>query len=177
MSKLMLHLRRGQKGASKLYRLPRAALLAGIAGVVLLAVSPTAGAAVMASPAPAHQHFQGPHQITCTPEARADHVHYSKGDASGHGSWDLGDCVGDSFATVTIQLQERLSGVWRNKGALGIKLSVSPGGGAGRRATARAKCKNRKKTHWRSVVGVVVFGLSEGIDTIHSPNVVVACRT
>jgi hypothetical protein len=112
----------------------------------------------------------------CQPIAKADHVHPSAGDASGHGWWEEGTC-NSAGATVGIALWM----LWTSDGrwhemASNIRGGIRPGGGSGGntgRVTARAHCKDSSKRTWYSVATVVVTG---GDDEFTSAKQSIGCR-
>ena len=76
----------------------------------------------------------------CIFKTVGDYVHVSSSafEASGHGWWVNGNCNA-TLAVVTVQLQQYYSdGSWRNAGTVG-RATVRSGGGAGNRATGRAR--------------------------------------
>lgn len=99
---------------------------------------------------------------TCTPYSGKDNPHYSTGDVSGHGWWDIGNCYGASTAHVYNCLYEFYTdNSWRQK-ACSPKWQLRPGGGSGNRTTARARCNPTSDyISWRNHVDVDVDGRSD----------------
>ena len=77
--------------------------------------------------------------------------------ASGHGWWYWIDCD-YPLAVVTTQLQILRNGVWFNVGSADA-VTVAPGGGAGKRATARVTCVSTATSQWRSITDTDVIGI------------------
>ncbi|MGN9912213.1 hypothetical protein ACTMTJ_32205 [Phytohabitans sp. LJ34] len=77
--------------------------------------------------------------------------------ASGHGWWYWIDCD-YPLAIVTTQLQILRNGSWVNVGSAD-SVTVPPGGGAGKRATARVTCTTVLVSQWRSVTDTDVIGI------------------
>lgn len=104
-----------------------------------------------------------------------DRVHLSGSEASGHGWWINIDCP-PALGRVTVQLQEFIGHAWRNVGTVGEK-TVRAGGGRGKRATARAQCRSRSLTSWRSVIDVDLIDLPDDPDKTVTPSTKLRCRS
>lgn len=107
--------------------------------------------------------------------ANGDKVHYSSSDnsvLSGHGWWVKLSGAGTK-ARVTVWLQQRKGG-WKPV-AKDVK-TVKPGGGRGKRATAREKCGSRKTTAWRSVIDVDIIGVNDSPEKAYTKTVRKKCR-
>jgi hypothetical protein len=77
---------------------------------------------------------------------------------------------------VCITLQENLSGTWYDKAGPNC-ASIPPGGGSGKRVTARKACSSTKSTYWRSYVTVSTSGgKGYGSDSTYTPEQDIACR-
>lgn len=101
-----------------------------------------------------------PQAVLCHFETHGDWVHISgtlPRAASAHGWWNNIDCKATK-ADVTVQLQIEMDGKWKNVGEPG-KATVLPGGGGGKRATARVNCVNQDQNMWRSWVDVDLVGV------------------
>lgn len=111
----------------------------------------------------------------------ADNVHISSSafEASGHGYWtttNTPSCQART-ATITVQLQQYYSdNSWRNAAAKGKATGVRPGGGAGRRATGRAKCYTSTQVTWRSIVDVDIEGYVDGSTVAVARANTIGCR-
>lgn len=97
--------------------------------------------------------------LACTPYSGKDNPHYSSGDVSGHGWWDIGGCSGATTAHVFNCLYEWYTdNSWRQK-ACSSRVQLRPGGGSGNRTTARARCNPTSGyISWRNHVDVDVDG-------------------
>lgn len=93
-------------------------------------------------------------------ETHGDNVHYSGSEISGHGWWINRGCP-TSTAVVTVRLQAFYSdGVWRTVNT--AQSTVTSGGGAGRRATARALCRGAGGPFsFRTIVDVDLVGVND----------------
>lgn len=108
---------------------------------------------------------------------RGDYVHISSTafEASGHGWWINVNCP-TQWALVTVQLQQQPSnGRWQNAGTVG-RATVRSGGGAGNRATGRARCSGGDLTAWRSIVDVDLIGLQDDPTPRITPVRYLRCR-
>ncbi len=95
---------------------------------------------------------------------RGDRPHVSSTpppEMSAHGWW-VRFSGPATRAKVTIQLQQRTGGGYVNVGRRGVQI-VGPGGGAGNRATARARCHVYKGGlyTYRSVIDVDIIGFND----------------
>lgn len=82
----------------------------------------------------------------------------------------------ESYGYVCITLQENLSGTWYDKAGSNC-ASIPPGGGSGKRVTARKACSSTKSTYWRSYVTVSTSGgKGYGSDSTYTPEQDIACR-
>lgn len=90
--------------------------------------------------------------LNCRPWLDADMPHISgdgSGELSSHGFWLQGRCR-DKRGTIAIHLQAYFNDhIWRSRGIMGF-ATVLPGGGAGKRATARVQCVSPKPVSWRA---------------------------
>jgi hypothetical protein len=111
----------------------------------------------------------------CQPIAAGDHVHYSGGDASGHGWWYQGSCGGYSGSLVSVTLYEEIRNKWVEK-AENTRENTRPGKGSANRVTARAKCRSSARSFWYSQVSVVVGGEVYGGDDASTPAQWVDCH-
>ncbi len=98
----------------------------------------------------------------CRPIARPDRPHRSGADVSGHGYWERGTCSGDKATVYNCLYQysgldARGRRTWTQK-ACSSKVTVAPGGGRGKRSTARVQCRSSAVTSWRNHVDVDVHG-------------------
>ena len=103
--------------------------------------------------------------LGCTPYSGKDDPHYSKGDVSGHGWWDKGDCDNDRANVYNCLYEYYTDATWRQK-ACSKKKKLKPGGGSSNRTVARAECDDRQLTSWRNHVDVDVTG---EVDTGEKP--------
>lgn len=78
---------------------------------------------------------------------RADDVHISGADVSGHVFWEL---VLGSSRKIEVQASLRAKTSWFGYSTMAVseRKSVWPGGGRGKAAVARFKCKSTKMTQW-----------------------------
>lgn len=115
------------------------------------------------------------------PGARAglgDRVHVSSTPpppTSAHGWWRR--ITGPAqFARVTVQIQQRYKGGFVNVGRCDVR-GVRSGGGAGRRATARARCHHYRggRFIYRSVVDVDLLGHRDTPEKLRTDIVVSGC--
>lgn len=114
--------------------------------------------------------------LNCKPDLRADRPHIStfdkSGDLSSHGYWNPGRCR-DKRAPIVIHLQAYFTDhTWKSRGTLGTAL-VRPGGGAGKRATARAHCVTPQPVTWRT--WAVIHTPSGGIASKYSVTATLPC--
>ncbi|HEX3733496.1 MAG TPA: hypothetical protein VHU91_11330 [Mycobacteriales bacterium] len=91
-----------------------------------------------------------------------DDPHLSGGDVSAHGWWKENHGPA-THADVTVRLQIKRGNSWAYVGKTG-KARVTVGGGRGKRATGRAKCKNTNNHQWRSIVDVDIVGYADPPD-------------
>lgn len=114
--------------------------------------------------------------LLCVFTTHGDYVHISSSafEASGHGWWVNGNCNA-TYAVVTVQLQQKIGGQWRNAGPAG-KATVRSGGGSGNRATGRAACNSSTVTEWRSIVDVDLVGVLDDPGKLVTPTRTLACR-
>lgn len=151
-----------------------------LAGAVLAVASstcaPSAAAASQVEEARASQTLVPVRAGLCGFVTRGDYVHVSSSawEASGHGWWVNINCRATT-AIVTVQLQQRVGGEWRDAGTAG-KATVRSGGGAGSRATGRALCHTSDPTEWRSVIDVDVLDVLDPPDTLITGGRTVRCR-
>lgn len=115
-----------------------------------------------------------PQAIGCTPGSGRDNPHPSSGDVSGHGWWTKGTCTADTAHVYNCLYEYYTDGSFRQK-ACSETVQVGPGGGRGKRSTARATCSSTLTTTWRNHVDVDVDGQ---IDTGEQPYnaATIACR-
>jgi hypothetical protein len=138
-------------------------LAAGVTIVILLGVFGSTGAVAQTS--------------LCGFWTRGDNAHISSTafEASAHGWWINVNCNAQ-VAVVTVELQQQYSDRgWRAIGTVG-RSTVKSGGGAGNRATARARCVSRDRTQWRSVVDVDVIGVADDPRKYKTPVRTLSCR-
>lgn len=95
---------------------------------------------------------------------RGDYVHVTRGEASAHGWWEKGTCAA-KLARVRVQLQQHDGKRWRNVGRPGDN-TIPPG--TGKRANARAKCKNANPSRWRIIVDVDLVGQADSPDKLYT---------
>lgn len=117
--------------------------------------------------------------VTCRFEQVADRVQVvADGDGPrmvrARGSWRNGTCP-PGQAVVTVQLQAKQEGSWRDVGNPGVaRVSSHRAGSAA--ATDGQECEGRGWTQWRSVTDVDLVGHSDDPDPLISPAVRLACR-
>lgn len=103
---------------------------------------------------------------SCDYETDGDYPHRSGTDVSAHGWWHRYSASCPTYADVTVWLQQYWCDAWGCRWitrATGSKR-VLPGGGSGRRATARKYCDTSQYTGWRNVVDVDLVGVSDPAD-------------
>lgn len=113
----------------------------------------------------------------CAFLVRGDDVHISSSafEASAHGWWVNLTCPTGTRAVVTVQLQQHSNGAWRNVGTRG-RATVSSGGGAGNRATGRARCSSNQRTAWRSVIDVDLVGIIDDPSKLTTRTTNINCK-
>lgn len=116
----------------------------------------------------------------CIYDTRVDNPHTSSGDVSVHGWWAVAeDSTCPSNAKVTTVLQ----GVWCDfwvgacwwEQAKSNKGEIRPGGGGGKRVTARVECETTKETGFRGVADVDLPGRDPS-NKAYSPPMDLPCR-
>ena len=99
----------------------------------------------------------------CTYDTRVDNPHTSSGDVSVHGWWEV---VGNSTCPSRAKVTTVLQGVWCDswvgecwwKEAARNADDIRPGGGRGKRVTARRACETTEATGFRGVADVDLPG-------------------
>lgn len=113
----------------------------------------------------------------CGFEQKADKPHIASSAGAravhSHGYWLKGDCKATK-ATVTIHLQKKINGWWVDVGTEG-KGDYKPGGGRGKRATARYECKGHASTTYRAWVDVDLYGYFDTPNRAHSVEATLDC--
>lgn len=151
-----------------------------LSAVLVVASAPLMPAPAVAAAAPGlsnrYETFTPARAGICGFETRGDYVHLSSSvwEASGHGWWVNINCNATT-AVVTVQLQQRIDGEWRDAGTAG-KATVRSGGGAGHRATGRATCHSSTVTEWRSVIDVDVVSVLDPPNTLTTGGRNIRCR-
>lgn len=80
-------------------------------------------------------------QIGCTPVSGRDNPHPSRGDVSGHGWWDKGNCSNDRANVYNCLYEWYTDNTWRQK-ACSSTEEVWLGGGSANRTVARSLCQH-----------------------------------
>lgn len=113
--------------------------------------------------------------LNCHPRLFADKPHISRdgsGQLSSHGTWESGLCR-DKRGSIAIHLQAFFSDhTWRSRGVMGFS-TVRPGGGAGKRATARVQCLSPKPVSWKA--WAVIHTPSGGTASKYSNGTTINC--
>ncbi len=113
--------------------------------------------------------------LNCRPGLWADTPHISSdgsGQLSSHGTWTSGRCR-DKRGTIAIHLQAYFSDhIWRSRGIMGF-ATVRPGGGGGKRATARVHCMAPKRVSWKA--WAVIHTPSGGTASKYSNGTTLSC--
>lgn len=116
-------------------------------------------------------HAAGIRLGTC--RSRADYVHVTRGEASGHAWWErIGKNCNVSKSVVTIRLQAQKNGRWVNVTS-NQKSTIGPG--TYKRANARKACQGATRTTWRSAYEVDYLGVIDPVQWHYSPAVTIPC--
>ena len=103
------------------------------------------------------------------------HIDTNPLEASVHGWWqDKEKNFVGKKAKVVVELQYKKNGRWKTV-ATGSKDKIYSGGGRGKRANARIKCKSRNMGTWRSKVDVDIIGVWDSPGKTTSPEQKRAC--
>ena len=104
--------------------------------------------------------------IGCTPGNGADNPHYTAPDVSGHGAYIKGTCTNNTARVYNCLYEWYTDNTWRQK-ACSTTVTVTAGGGAGNRPSARRACDSiSRNISWRNHEDVDVIG---EIDTSDKP--------
>ena len=163
-------------------RRPARVLIAGAAGVLFLAALGGLGAdAVQAGPAaqprpvdrtPRVVSDWASATVSCNFKQIGDPVRLTGGPGSvaiAPGGWSQGNCP-VARAEVSVQLQARHDGEWRDIGDAGTAVVKS-----GERARATFVCHNSRPTKWRSVIDVDLLDSSDDSEKLTTPARTLSC--
>jgi hypothetical protein len=107
---------------------------------------------------------------------RGDYVHYSGAEISAHGWWVNNSLPAGTLAKVCVKLQVYVGGSfgWVNVTNWSCG-TYAPGGGAGKRATARMPCTGSTTWQFRSNVDVDIIGYADPDNTLDTVGQYLTC--
>ncbi|HUR74029.1 MAG TPA: hypothetical protein VMZ00_07120 [Sporichthya sp.] len=92
------------------------------------------------------------------------------GSVSARGGWDRGDCP-SVRAEVSVGLQAKDDGHWRD--IVWTTTAIGPPGG---HAEAYSRCRNAKRTKWRSIIDVDVVDATDDAKQLVTESHRLRCR-
>lgn len=112
-------------------------------------------------------------------ETHGDYAHISSTlprAVSAHGWWINGNFPTGTMANVDVQVQLYFGGFfgWVSIGP-NFSSDVPPGGGAGRRTTARVDCTGTNQGQYRSIIDVDIIGYIDDSLKLYTPPRTLAC--
>lgn len=114
--------------------------------------------------------------LPCDPDTKADHPHSPLSvDVSAHGSWYKGNCDSNWADVYNCIFEYYKDGTWRQK-KCSKTVRVKPGGGRGKRSTARRDCDNATRTAWYNMSEVDVVGEWDNGEKEYTDWVAIYCR-
>lgn len=104
-----------------------------------------------------------------------DKVHRTDGRASAHGYWYNVNCASGTLANVTNWIAVKRQGSYYVM-AQGYKANVQPGGGRGRRSTAKYTCKSSKLRYWINLIDVDLVGQADSNEVAQTDPRIASCN-